>query len=80
MMCNSKNKLADLHAKANTLHKNIMECLNITNKEDLICPYESSYMTPCIARDGHLAMDEDEKCVGCGLSLSELEEGLLCNQ
>lgn len=31
------------------------------------CPRARSDMTPCIARDGRLALDEDGMCVGCGI-------------
>lgn len=31
------------------------------------CPRAKSWMTPCIARDGHLAVADDGKCVGCRL-------------
>jgi hypothetical protein len=30
------------------------------------CPRAKTDMTPCIARDGHLALASDGKCVGCG--------------
>jgi hypothetical protein len=32
------------------------------------CPYAKSDMSPCIARDGHLALagDPPSDCVGCG--------------
>jgi hypothetical protein len=34
------------------------------------CPYAKSDMTPCIARDGHLALTDPDApepvCVGCG--------------
>lgn len=36
------------------------------------CPRARSDMTPCIARDGHLALYDDGDCVGCG----ERAEGL----
>lgn len=31
------------------------------------CPRERSFMTPCIARDGALALADDNTCVGCGI-------------
>lgn len=31
------------------------------------CPRAKTWMTPCIARDGHLALADDGKCVGCTL-------------
>jgi len=30
------------------------------------CPYAKSDMTPCMARDGESALDDDGTCVGCG--------------
>lgn len=30
------------------------------------CPRAASDMTPCIARDGRLALADDDTCVGCG--------------
>lgn len=30
------------------------------------CPRAKSDMTPCIARDGHTALADDDGCVGCG--------------
>jgi len=41
--------------------------------EDLACPREKSDMTPCIARDGSLALTKN-KCVGCGITLNQLQE------
>lgn len=41
--------------------------------EELECPREKSDMTPCVARDGDLAMTENKLCVGC----SRLVSGLL---
>lgn len=38
----------------------------------LHCPREKFFMTPCVARDGDLAVTEDNKCVGCGTSIEEL--------
>lgn len=29
------------------------------------CPRANSDMTPCVARDGYLANDDGEDCVGC---------------
>jgi hypothetical protein len=33
--------------------------------EDLVCPRERSEMTPCVARDGRLAVCGGALCVGC---------------
>ncbi len=44
----------------------------------LQCPYEQSDMTPCIARDGHLAVAmaiDGTVCVGCERRVSALLEG-----
>lgn len=41
---------------------------------ELVCPREKSFMTPCICRDGDCAMTEDKKCVGCGISVFVLLE------
>jgi hypothetical protein len=36
------------------------------------CPRAKSDMTPCIARDGKLALDDLGECVGCGERPSKL--------
>jgi len=41
-------------------------------KEELECPREQSAVTPCVARDGDLAMTDDGKCAGCGHSVLDL--------
>jgi hypothetical protein len=49
--------------------------------EHVGCPRAKSDMTPCIARDGHLALADDRACVGCyavpGQLLAQLEQGLM---
>lgn len=35
--------------------------------EHVGCPRAASDMTPCIARDGHLALADDHHCVGCNV-------------
>lgn len=32
---------------------------------DVDCPRAKSWMTPCIARDGAVALADDGQCVGC---------------
>ena len=32
---------------------------------EIDCPRATSWMTPCIARDGHVALADDGRCVGC---------------
>lgn len=39
---------------------------------DLVCPREKSEMTPCVARDGSLAVTDDGKCVGCLTYLKDI--------
>jgi hypothetical protein len=45
---------------------------------ELACPREQSAMTPCVARDGHLAVCErfgvPEMCVGCEARVKDLLE------
>jgi hypothetical protein len=33
--------------------------------EHIECPRAKTWMTPCAARDGHLACLDDGRCVGC---------------
>lgn len=43
--------------------------------EQLVCPREQSAMTPCIARDGQLAVAESvygDVCVGCDRTVQSL--------
>jgi hypothetical protein len=35
------------------------------------CPRAASDMTPCMARDGKLALADDGVCVGCGANPAE---------
>lgn len=43
-------------------------------KSSIDCPRAKSDMTPCIARDGHLALSDPPKavCVGCGATPRDL--------
>ena len=41
------------------------------------CPRAKSDMTPCVARDGELAQDEDGLCVGCDQKPAELLKALV---
>ena len=42
----------------------------MTDRNEINCPRAKTWMTPCIARDGHLAVDDPKAttpvCVGCG--------------
>jgi hypothetical protein len=41
------------------------------------CPRAHSDMTPCIARDGHLALADDGRCVGCNGDAADLLRDLV---
>jgi len=57
--------------EANELKELIFKRTGLTSFE-LLCPREKSKMTPCVARDGDLAMLEDGTCAGCGKNVKEL--------
>jgi len=40
--------------------------------EHIGCPRAKSDMTPCVARDGHLAVASDGNCVGCFANPADL--------
>ena len=42
------------------------------SESELVCPREKSDMTPCVARDGDLAMTRDFRCAGCGSDIRQL--------
>jgi len=47
------------------------------SRDDIDCPRAKTWMTPCVARDGHLAIDDPAArgggvCVGCGSDPREL--------
>lgn len=43
---------------------------------DIDCPRAKTWMTPCIARDGALALADDGVCVGCGAAPRDLLDDL----
>jgi hypothetical protein len=45
--------------------------------EHVGCPRAKSDMTPCVARDGHLATADDGVCVGCGEHPADLLTALV---
>jgi hypothetical protein len=45
--------------------------------EHIGCPRATSDMTPCIARDGDLAVSDDGECVGCGHRAADLLRDLV---
>lgn len=40
------------------------------------CPWARSDMSPCVARDGHLALDVEDLCTGCANGPGYLIEDL----
>ena len=61
------------NTKANELRDQIVKRTGFSRFE-LVCPHEQSEMTPCINRDGALALADTNQCVGCGTRLSVLIE------
>ena len=59
--------------KADILKSLIYKRTGLKPKE-LVCPREKTEMTPCICRDGNLAMLNNKTCVGCGINVNELLE------
>jgi hypothetical protein len=51
---------------ADALPTAITERLGLGRPSLIGCPREQSPMTPCVARDGSLALADDGVCVGCG--------------
>lgn len=37
------------------------------DRNEIDCPRAKSWMTPCMARDGHVALADDGRCVGCSV-------------
>jgi hypothetical protein len=66
------------HAKrdADDLQAQVMAKVGTTDRNQVTCPRARNYMTPCIARDGQLALADDNVCVGCGQSPKRLLSGL----
>ena len=63
--------MKELEQRANAASERILKKANCTSDE-LVCPREKSEMTPCIARDGALAIANNGKCVGCGIHVDDL--------
>lgn len=60
--------------QADSLRDLVRERLALEPDEMIECPRQRSSMTPCIARDGALAVADDRVCVGCGCGTRELLE------
>lgn len=52
--------------QADDLQDQVMVYVGAERPSQVVCPREQSFMTPCIARDGHTALADDGVCVGCG--------------
>lgn len=50
---------------ADELARAVARLVGARSREDVECPRERSFMTPCIARDGASALDDGGFCVGC---------------
>jgi hypothetical protein len=48
----------------------------VVDRNEVECPREQSWMTPCVARDGSTAVADDGVCVACGERPSALVEEL----
>lgn len=57
--------------KANELRDLIFKRTGLQPHE-LTCPREKSEMTPCVARDGELAVLAFGTCVGCNAGVTDL--------
>lgn len=57
---------------ADELSRLVMARVGVTDRNELSCPREKSFMTPCVARDGGITVADDGDCVGCGARPSEL--------
>jgi hypothetical protein len=53
---------------ADALTAVVMAYTRVTDRARIVCPRETSWMTPCIARDGHVALADDDLCAGCGVT------------
>lgn len=62
-----------MKSKADMLRQIVYDRTRIAPQE-LACPRERSDMTPCIVRDGQLAVADGavEVCVGCGAKAQDL--------
>jgi hypothetical protein len=63
-------------ARADALAKIVWKRLRIKAK-DVECPFENSFMTPCIVRDGSMclvgSLSLGAICVGCEQTLDRIE-------
>lgn len=57
---------------ADELRDHLVARFKLSSPSELVCPREKSFMTPCIARDGRLALADDGDCVFCRAVPSQL--------
>lgn len=52
--------------RADELTRLVRDYVDAKDRNEVQCPREKSFMTPCVARDGRLAVADHGVCVGCG--------------
>lgn len=57
---------------ADELTRLVTAKVGTSDRGEVACPRERSFMTPCVRRDGHLAVADSGVCVGCGSSPTAL--------
>jgi hypothetical protein len=65
--------LTQLEKEADRLRDLVLARIGVSAPE-LKCPREKSAYTPCVARDGALAMADAGVCVGCSRGVTRLLE------
>ena len=50
---------------ADQLSRLVMTKVGAETPSEVDCPRAKTFMTPCVARDGGLAVADDHLCVGC---------------
>ena len=56
--------MTDINKAADAYRAAVLKRTGLKASE-LVCPREKSEMTPCLARDGSLAVTERGHCAGC---------------
>lgn len=67
-------------AAADSLTSAVQKKLGETNRNKIFCPRERSFMTPCVARDGALAVADNGICAGCSYRPTMLLKSFLESQ
>lgn len=65
---------------ADDLTRAVMAKVGASDRNEVKCPREKTFMTPCVARDGKLAVADEGVCVACGEVPSELLAELKARQ